>query len=66
MKKEHVFATVFTTAMIFVIFLLMPSLIWGSIPFDIKIITVVPITLLNVIFCEWNFSPKNSKPPLLT
>lgn len=65
MKKEHVFATVFTIVIIFIIFLITPISIWSSIPLDINIIATTPITLLNVIFCEWNFSPKNSKPPLL-
>ena len=66
MKKEHVFATVFTIAILFIVYLLTPLLVWSSIPLDIKIIAITPITLLNVMFYEWNFSSKNSKPPLLT
>lgn len=66
MKKEHVFATVFTIAILFIVYLLMPLSIWSSIPFNIKVIVIIPITLLNIIFCEWNFNPKNSKSPLLT
>ena len=38
---------------------------WASIPLDIKILAIVPITFLSVIFSEWNFSPANSKPPLM-
>ena len=65
MKKEHVFASTITTAIILIVFLLMPPVIWASIPFDIKILAIAPITFLSVIFSEWNFSPANSKPPLM-
>ena len=65
MKKEHVFASTITTAIILIVFLLMSVETWASIPLDIKILAIVPITFLSVIFSEWNFSPANSKPPLM-